>query len=400
MRRCVYIVESPLAARDVERFGMAVLQRHGFTVEVWEVDALFLPGSRHQALIPATGVAVTTVTTVEQLRSLAATLRPDDVVVAICGYYRDQAESHATLRTVLAEAPAKVAAVAAGSRPTRPAGIRSAARAVSADPRLLPWELKSEAARLLTAVRGSTRRSAGLPATHHLDWAFVGTDASDLDPSCIGPGTQVVPIHSFDFDRVLDVKATPAEAGRNLVFLDSMGPLHPDYESLGLRRGKTTTQEYFAIVCSVLAQVEKLAGLPVVIAAHPRATPGLLEPHYQGRTLAYGQTPALLSTARAVLMAFPSTATGMAVVFRRPLTLIVSRKFDPFVREDARAYSAHLPLNTIDADKQLKSWKIPVVSEEAYAGFESRYVRVAGTPLLPFWEVVARSLDGRDLHRP
>ena len=79
-------------------------------------------------------------------------------------------------------------------------------------------------------------------------------------------------------------------------------------------------------------------------------------------------------------MAFPSTAIGMAVVFRRPITLVVSRRFDPFVREDARIFSAELGLDLIDADQRLGSWVVPAVPEETYAAFESRYVRLPGTP--------------------
>jgi len=62
-----------------------------------------------------------------------------------------------------------------------------------------------------------------------------------------------------------------------VVFIDNMGPLHPDY-LVHKTDSSISIETHSNIICRVLDETEKRFGTEVVIAVHPRATPGVMEP--------------------------------------------------------------------------------------------------------------------------
>jgi hypothetical protein len=132
--------------------------------------------------------------------------------------------------------------------------------------------------------------------------------------------------------------------------------------------------------------------MQAAIAAHPRAFPGVMEPWYGGRQRIYGKTAELIENAAVVIAAEGSTAIGIAVAFRKPLILMNSAKFDPFVQGLTFAYSAELMVPLLDLDLD----SLPTISlnvdENAYARFIEQYIKKAGTPEVPFWSVVVSDI--------
>jgi len=151
-------------------------------------------------------------------------------------------------------------------------------------------------------------------------------------------------------------------------------------------------ETYSDLVCRALDEIEKRLGTEVVIAVHPRANLGVMEPWYGGRTLIYGQITELVAGATVVIVAEGSTAIGLAALFRRPLTLLASRRSDSYIQGMNRAYAQALDMPLIDLDAPELPPLTLDVNEEAYAQYVQKYVKRQGTPEEPFWSVVASEI--------
>jgi hypothetical protein len=210
-------------------------------------------------------------------------------------------------------------------------------------------------------------------------------------PFLVAPSTTITYIHTLDYDLVLALRASGRQSTPRVVFIDSMGPLHPDY-SVNETSSDISIETYSDIVCRGLEQIEKRLGTEVVIAVHPRAAPGVMEPWYGGRTLIYGKTPELIADATAVIVGHGSTVIGMATVFQRPLVLVSSNRFDSYEQGMNRAFAQALAIPLIDLDAP----ELPTISldvnEVAYAQYVQKYIKRSGTPEKPFWSVVASQI--------
>jgi len=224
-----------------------------------------------------------------------------------------------------------------------------------------------------------------------LDHIWAGAMVSGIASLFIDSSTTISYIHTLDYDLVLALRASGRQSTPRVVFIDSMGPLHPDYV-VHETSGGISIETYSDIVCRGLDQIEKRLGTEVVIAVHPRATLGVMEPWYMGRTLIYGQTPELIADATAVIVAEGSTAIGLATVFQRPLVLLSSSRSDSFIQRMNWAFAQALAMPLIDLDApELPPFTLDV-NEEAYARYVEQYIKRPGTPEEPFWSVVASDI--------
>jgi len=210
-------------------------------------------------------------------------------------------------------------------------------------------------------------------------------------PFLVASTTTVTYIHTLDYDLVLALSASDGQSNPGLVFIDSMGPLHPDY-SVHQSDSGITIAAYSEIVCRALDEIEKRLGTQVVIAVHSRANLGVMEPWYGGRRLIYGQTPELIAGATVVIVAEGSTAIGLAAFFRRPLALLASSRSNSHIQGMNRAYAHALDCPLVDMDAPELPPLTLDVNEEAYADYVQKYVKRQGTPEAPFWSVVASEI--------
>jgi len=238
----------------------------------------------------------------------------------------------------------------------------------------------------------AVQRRLGVPSSiRPLDHIWAGSVVSGKASIFVAPSTTVTYIHSLDYDLILALRASRGKSSPRVVFVDSMGPLHPDY-LVQETSSAIPIQTYSDIICRGLDQIEKRLGTDVVIAVHPRAAFGVMEPWYGGRTLIYGKTTELIADATAVILANGSTAIGMAAIFQRPLVLLSSSRFDSIIQGMNKAFAQALSLPLIDLDApQLPPFTLDV-NEEAYAQYVQKYIKRPNTPEEPFWSVVASEI--------
>ena len=399
-QKVIYIVIHPLSKRDVKRFGLAEFLGAGLQVGVWDLSHLYGPVADTHATEAPSWVDLTICSNISHLSSMCSSLTSEDVVIIIGGLNPGQVwESHKILH-LLSATPAWLTSVSLGHipNPILPGRIRSLTgnRFAWAFSRLVnPGRMQKAPQRLFSTVLGwaltSQRRMRLGGSNRPLDHIWVGTMVSGIASCYVASTTTITYIHTLDYDLVLALRSGGSQSTARLVFVDSMGPLHPEYLVHGSDSG-VSIDVYSDLVCRALDEIEKRLGAEVVVAVHPRANFGVLEPWYGGRRLIYGQTPELVSGATVVIVAEGSAAIGMAAFFRKPLVLLASRKADSFIQGMNGAFAQALDTPLIDLDAlELPPFTLDV-NEDAYAEFVENYIKRRGTPEEPFWSVVASEI--------
>ena len=408
IRRVIYLVESPLTPRDYGRFGLGVLAQAGLAVETWDVHGIFLPRDDADGIERASGCVIHEFTSMDDLTEACEELTEETAVILVCAVYAGELARLLPLVRALMRGNAVLATIASGDRPAIPVdpGVRLS-RAGRVRRSITSMRTGQDSVGAVVRKAVSRARAWALVAASRLrpgtvrplSWIWAGTSIDVVDPLFVGAQTRVRFIHALDFDRILSGATDVRPANSSIVYLDAMGPLHPDFAVLGIDV-EVGAAEWFAAINAGLNVIEDSTGERVVVAAHPRAQAGSMDQWYHGRKVEYGDTESLIRNSSSVLISDPTTSIGMIAWHRRPATVLRGRRlFDSHLIE-LDQYASLLNFEVVDLDSIPPSWQPPSVDEAAYASFVTSYVKRPGTPMLPFWDVVASDLLGAvDGHR-
>ena len=397
--RVVYVVESPFTPRDAQRFGLASMEAAGFAVVVWEVAPIFLPRSETGDAERAQGVEIHRMAAISDLLEAVRHLRDTDLVMLLCGTQRRQLRRHRALHAALGPTPARLATAVAGQIPAlTPARLRWCT--TRAEARSHMWRLRQAAVEAPPVTALVRKWNSLRHRIRPLDFAWVGTTSTSLEPTLLARRTCIRPIHAFDYDLVLALEPGLDPSAWGVVLLDSMGPLHPDYTSLGLEANRPTNDNYFGVIRAFLDGFERATGSRVRIAAHPRAAPGSLEPWYGGRTIVYGNTVRCIAQSTLVILPNNSTAANLVVALNKPCLFLTSTNFDPILEPYVRNLSVLLNAPVQDAGLPVSAAFDTSVDQIAYGRFMADFVKRPGTPMSPFWDVVGQDIRDADIIEP
>ncbi len=399
-QKVIYILDYPMGARDAKRFGLSELKDVGLQVAVWDLSHFLLPATSQLGIESPSWVDLTVCSSIEQFRDLCATLTSEDVIIFMGGLHPSQVWRGRKILRLISTTPARLASISSGSMPAPILSNTPRSLFRTRFPRAFSlltdpgrWKKVPQKLASLTFLQAVTiqRRMRLGGSIRPLDHIWAGTMVSGKASFLVASTTTVTYIHTLDYDLVLALRASDSQATTGLVFIDSMGPLHPDYLVHGSDSG-ISIKAYSEIVCRALDEIEKRLGTEVVIAVHPRANLGVMEPWYGGRTIVYSQTVGLVAGATVVIVAEGSTAIGLAALFRRPLALLASSESDSSIQGMNRSYARALDIPLIDLDApELPPFNLNV-NEEAYAQYVEKYIKRPGTPEEPFWSVVASEI--------
>ncbi len=387
----VYVVSRPPTRRDGERYGVFRALERGHAITVADVSRPtfpMLPVHRDLAWVPA-GVAIDIFDDWSEPSRLRRLFEAADLVILLNQSYGPARNNLKVLRQLAAAGTPYLimAPNLYGARVPRlgevPVGRRLAValrRIALIDP------LNSIIARL-------PPRMLGVPSARYI---VVNGLASCAANPLVGPETLTIAAHAADYDIFLRVAEQRRPAENTAVFLDQFVPFHPDMQAV--RASRTIDPEtYYAALRRLFERIEAELGLEVVVAAHPRADyedrPELLG----NRRIIRGMTAEMVASCRLVL-SHVSTALGFAVLFKKPVMLIVTN--DLYYRTPAHmhanqetAVTLGTPLHFIDDCDVVSLADVLSYSEAAYERYVTHYLRhpQAGDGLL--WDIVFDRLE-------
>jgi len=227
-----------------------------------------------------------------------------------------------------------------------------------------------------------------VPFTRPYDTAFVAGEAAERHHR--RDAAAIKHIHHFDVDAAAD----PAPAGlpeRYIAFVDDYLPHHPDFATFRSRTVDPTA--YYAALNRAFAACERSFGVPVIVAAHPKAIYD--RNPFGGRAVVFGATGALVRES-VVVLAHASTAVSFAVIHRKPLALLYTREIaavHPYLFASMRMTAGMLGCPLVDME-ETSAQTVPrdgAIDESRYAAYAREYLSVAD-PSLSSARITVRAL--------
>ncbi len=374
IKRILFFIESPFNKRDYNRFGVEILKKNGFQVDIWDLTLIFHPAAYNRVLPPDPieykhqKILNDKKTAVNEISKLAN----HDLVVIIIKYSR---KSFFLFRT-LSKHSIKYCTFIANALP-------------------IPSKLREII----------LHRIAGLSIEKFINVLFLMIPPKLLgvnDATVILAGgnksisnynnprnseSKIFWIHALDYDLYLqDKREEPYKKEKYAVFLDEYLPFHPDYIMYGLL-SPTGPDDYYPVLNKFFSKVENKFNVKVVIAEHPRSHYGDHTNYYESRECIKGETSKLIKNSEFVI-AHSSTAINFAVLFEKPIIFVITKLIhNSFFWPYIKIMSFLLGQAPINLDNNYDITHIPIVNKNKYDYYRNSYIKVDGTPELPFWQI-------------
>lgn len=243
-------------------------------------------------------------------------------------------------------------------------------------------------------------RWLGIPPARY---AVYGGTASQMENPLVTDRTIPVIAHVPDYDQFLRIKKQGIAAEDSAVFIDQYSPFHPDLQEYN-NLGRLDPNSYFANLDGLFSRIEKELGLPIVIAAHPRADYRNMSNVFGGRQIFYHATPDCIARSRLVI-SHDSLAIGYAVMFGKPILPIAYRdryNLNPVASYVYRAFGKALgkPYQFLEEWRRLDLSSAFEINSDAYAQYMEKFVKIRGSREAYFWDIVFDTVNGAATENP
>jgi hypothetical protein len=384
IKRIIFFVVGGFSKRDYERFGIEILRENDFTVEVWDLTKVLHPQDSNLEFkdsdLPINLVAE--IKTREEMLGMIGTLSSIDFVVNILSYDFWGLSSYAAL----SNSKAYYGVTCSNSLPVP----------VSMRPQNYLFKRIVEVIRNfdVDAVIRYFNRIAS--QTHNIKppkLVLAGGQRSFTNQYPVDSSTEILYIHTLDYDIYLKEREQPSYDMQVAVFLDDQLTTTPELTMFG-ERPCMGTEKYCNLMNRFFDYIEEKTGLEVIIAVHPRADLQDVSSYYKSRKCLKGQTAHLVHGSQMTL-AHCSTSINFANLFCKPiifmtLSEIKGSLYDQLTREMAM-WHGKKPVTVdkfqdIDLDNERK------ISIADYKHYRSSYIKAKENEEGPFWQVVCDRL--------
>ena len=380
-RRILFFYDSAFSRRDYARFGIELLEKNGFKVEVWDLEKLVVKiNVAYTPPDPFSFPGLRMFNNKTVLRKGIEELHEDDLVILI-GF---SSPRYFDVHKLLSASKADYAVFRANFLPRNKSNgwfgeIKRGGKRIS---QIGFFDSVDVLYNIFCSKMFSLR-----PAT----FVLCGGKKSFLQSSLVGETTKIIWAHTLDYDLYLRGEEEESEEEDIAVFLDEYHPFHPDWFLWGYTKNPLNPEKYYAQLCALFDKIEEEVGLRVVIAAHPRSVYEKHPDYFKGRTLHRGKTRELIRKSKLVIT-HASTANNFAVLYKKPV-LFVTDSISyavPQVGGVVKAMSAAFGKKPAFLDKKyIIDWKTEMKADMvAYDHYAENYIKRKGTPEEPFWQIV------------
>lgn len=382
INKIIFVIESPFNQRDYDRFGIEILQKNGFEVEVWDFTPFLYPQVHKEVEVPDPIIFEKCISFLTQHEALSAILRLAQNCFIVC-LFAYQLKSFPVFRT-LSKRKLPYCVLMTNALPT----INSKKSPVD----LFNLLKKIDHYKIMNAIY--TRIPYYYVGIQPAKLILAGGARSTHYNYPINKKTEILWMHTLDYDLYLKKYHDPIKCDEKMgVFLDEFLPFHPDYIYFGMS-APCTPEEYYPAICKFFDFIEREYGVSIVIAAHPRSNYEEHPDHFGGRAVIRGKTIELVRKS-GFTISHMSTSINFAVLFHKPIIYITSNKLQQSIWgshiELMASQFRKIPINIdnpieIDWEKELS------INEKAYIEYKHSYIKKAGSEELPSWQIFANRI--------
>jgi hypothetical protein len=383
-KKIIYFSEIPFTERDIQRFGLEILKRNGFYVEIWDISRYILKDDADKVRTPGkTGWEHTLFfsTEPEILDSLSRCDR-HALLIMLCDFnlntlsiYRTISKNNLRFAVLYLNAfPAPRESYSLIHR------IKNFIKNLpSSDIHHVFQTIGNELLRRYYPVFGVNPASICI---------LGGLKALDFRNKPISSKTEKVWLHSLDYDSYLEEKGRPYEINnRQWVYIETYSRSDPDQYFCPHDRSFKPDDTFFKHIQRTFDGIEKAYDVEIVIVEHPKKLHDDAG-NYGNRLCIRGNTAGVIKSS-AVVLSHDSTAINFAVLFRKPIIFLTSRAIEPTDNGKKIAALAHIfgkdPVYIDDLRIPLPG-TVTAVNEESYSRYIDEYI-TRNREELPAWEI-------------
>lgn len=210
----------------------------------------------------------------------------------------------------------------------------------------------------------------------------------------IDDNISIIWAHAFDYDNYLKNKSCKTKSS-HIVFIDEDIISHSDYIRLGIK-APIGYDAYFPKMAMFFDDVEKISGLKVIIAAHPRSSYKDSIKPYGNRQVIISNTAELIRNAKLVLC-HSSTAVNYAILWEKPVAFLTMDRLTnswryPLIKSQSNETGGGiLNIDNIKFNKSLYE-EIILYDKNKYSIYKENYIKKNNTSDKPIWNIVTEYL--------
>jgi hypothetical protein len=363
-KKILYISFAPLTERIAREWYVDFLLAQKHSVEFWNL-APFLDG-----LVGGQGLRnANYIRAFSSFAELKAALAAPENRGAVCVMLMGYGERFISIYRLLSKYHCSMVFLAWGYQPEGVAQVWKQRATLLSKPRKL-------AARLYYKVKAIAYKWLGLVGPYDVVFSPSPKIAATRFNA-----KKIVPLNSINYERFVEATRSPDNDLQKpyAVFLDIF---HPSQSDLAFLKVPTVEPDrYYATLDRFFSILESKYGIPIVVAAHPKA-------HYppqrfNGRAIYYGKTPSLIKNCEFAI-SHHSTSVGFAVLACKPVIFIYTQQMLELYRHeqvsDVCEMASYLasPVYNADLIKSTNQIELPPVNAERYEAYKYEFLTSPG----------------------
>lgn len=198
-------------------------------------------------------------------------------------------------------------------------------------------------------------------------------------------------IHNHNYEKLLPELSRQQEE-KYIVFLDQYLPWHNETQKFN--KWKMNAQSYYMKIAEVLNKLGKELGKELIIATHPKAEKGKIEPFVGNIKVVYGETPNAILTS-ALCLLHSSTSIDHVVLLGKKMVFVLCDEVlnSPIeIGTQLMANEFHKPVLIIE--DYLKNSMFDIVhyskiDEQYYHKYITNNIKAGNNINIPYWQYIA-----------
>jgi hypothetical protein len=373
-RNVVYLIASPLQARDYDRFGIDMWRDRGWNVFVFDFTKILKEdfwNYVHGDHISVEFSGLKIFSTNEEAIGWFDRIKSNNIFIDFLG----SSPFEQRCRKIVKQ-NGKILRCNLGSIPfKRQLVIRKICRTL-----LNPNLAVSFLVKLLS--------------TKNIEPDYVVVSGVKSEQSIKNRHSNIIRAHNFDYDFFLQDKKNKYGAGSYILFLDEDCCYHSDYIRNSIKPCASPTK-YFPTMNKGLMLIGNAFNSKVIVAAHPRSDVKIISTSFE-HPVKKNSTFDLIKNAKLVV-AHGSTSIQWAVLLRKPILLVTTNELeDSYCSVTYSAFRSELQKSIINLDRFCGSvdlLKESAVDDLIYNSYIENYIKQNKTPLKQVWEIVIDKLE-------
>jgi hypothetical protein len=379
MKKIILFINSTFNKRDYNRFGIEILKRRGFDIEIWD----FTPMFREEYLKNYTPPDYLNLDFIFPIASKEEFFRKiknlEGREIAVDLYPGSQVDNNFKY-DALKKYNVRYGINLLGTHPEL--GLFSRLQ--------LAFELYSSSHVLKLLLKKLIRLTN--KEKKYIPYFILCGDKKKFDKvkNMYGNNINLVLAHTWDYDLFLKEEENPSSNtyGDYAVFLDQILFNHPDAYGSRIQAKNNYLNVYYKTINKFFDKIERDLKLKVIIASHPRRNE---KGCFNGRMEVGSQTLQLVRHSKLVIAHY-SLSIGFAVLYKKPIIFVAdsNRKYLSWYKIWTKRLADELGNISVDMNKINNNIiQIPKVNIEKYNLYQENYIKMKGTPEKNTWEIFA-----------